>query len=90
MRYEHRKGRRIVSLDSGHDDPGATETAALLPFTDGIEVSINALMTVQSDYVLYFFFVRDSAVSLCSLARLTVNLVRCVAVCDVQRQISRA
>lgn len=55
MRYEHRKGRRIVSLDSGHDDPGATETAAVLPFTDGIEVSINALMTVQSDYVLLYF-----------------------------------
>ena len=69
-------------MDSGHDDPGATETAALLPFTDGIEVSINALMTVQSDYVLYFF-VRDSAVSLCSLARLTVNFVRCV-MCSVK------
>lgn len=55
MRYEHRKGRRTVSLDSGHDDPGATETAAVLPFTNGIEVSINALMTVQSDYVLLYF-----------------------------------
>jgi len=42
-------------LDSGHDDPGASKTAAVLPFTDGIEVSINALMTVQSDYVLLYF-----------------------------------
>jgi hypothetical protein len=77
-----------LSLDSGHDDPGATETAAVLPFMDGIEVSINALMTVQSDYVSMYFFIHDSAVSLCSLVRLTVNLVRCVAVCHVQRQIS--
>jgi len=45
----------MVSLDFGHDDPGATETAAVLPFTDGIEVSINALMTIQSDYVLLYF-----------------------------------
>lgn len=89
MRYEHRKGRRTVSLDSGHDDPGATETAAVLPFTNGIEVSINALMTVQSDYVLLYFFIRNSAVFLCPLVRLTVILVRYVALCDVQRQISR-
>jgi hypothetical protein len=93
LRHAHHKGRVLISLDSalfsGHDEPGATETAAVLSFTDGIEVSINAVMTVQSDYMLLYFLTRFGSLLLSvSIVRIILNLLRYIALSDVQRQTS--